>query len=57
MPMDAQLFQHPSNVSSANLIYPRSTVNIVIAVYLANIGLQLLGVHRDMQLIADLFST
>ena len=57
---DAQLLTNLSNVSRVNLeavLLLDILLDVIIAVNLASIGLQVLRIYGDTQIVADLFPT
>ena len=57
---DTQLLTKLSNVSRVNLeavLFLDILLDVIVAVNLASIGLQILRIHGDTQIVADLFPT
>ena len=57
---DAQLLTNLSDISRVNLeavLLLDILLDVIVAVNLASIGLQVLGIHGDTQIVADLFPT
>ena len=55
---DAQLLTNLSNVSRVNLeavLFLDVLLDVIVAVNLASIGLQVLGIYENTQIAADLF--
>ena len=58
--MNPQLFPYLSNISRMNLetiLFFNVLLNIIVGVDSAHIGFQILGVDRNVEVIADLFPT
>ena len=58
--MDSQFLTNLSNIGRVNLeavLLLDVLLDVIVAVNLASIGLQVLGIHGDTQIVADLFPT